>query len=86
MHKAEKDFTHHDSGTEIWVMDVEQQRRLERIELEVPAYSLYVTQSDEPKLVVSDEENGLHIYDALKLTLDQTIEDPGPNAAFFRGF
>ena len=86
MHKAEKDFTHHDPGTEIWVMDVNDRRRLERIELEVPAYSLYVTQSDEPKLIVSDEEGGLHIYDALKLTLEQTVEDPGPGAAFFQGF
>lgn len=86
MHKAEKDFTHHESGTEIWVMDVSGQRRLERIELEVPAYSLYVTQSDEPKLLVSDDEGGLHVYNGIKLTLDQTIEDPGPNAAFFQGF
>lgn len=86
MHKAEKDFTHHDFGTEIWVTDINGQRRLERIELEVEAHSLYVTQSDEPKLIVSDEEGGLHVYDAIKLTLDRTIEDPGPGAAFFQGF
>jgi hypothetical protein len=67
-------------------MDISGQRRLERIELEVEAYSLYVTQSDEPKLIVSDEEDGLHVYDAIKLTLDRTIEDPGPGAAFFQGF
>lgn len=86
MHKAEKDYTHHDSGAEIWVMDVSGQRRLERIKLEKPAYSLYVTQSDEPKLVVSEDEGGLYIYDGFKLTLDREIEDPGPNAAFFQGF
>ena len=68
------------------VIDVNAQRRLERIELETPAYSVYVTQSDEPKLIVSDEEGGLHIYDAIKLTLDQTVEDPGPGAAYFRAF
>jgi hypothetical protein len=85
MHKAEKDFTHHDPGTEIWVMDINGQRRLERIELEKEAYGLYVTQSSEPKLIVQ-EEGGLHVYDAIKLTLDQTIEDPGPDAAFFQGF
>lgn len=86
MHKAEEDYTHHESGTEIWVIDVNAQRRLERIELETPAFSVYVTQSDEPKLVVSDEEGGLDIYDAIKLTLDQTIEDPGPAAAYYRAF
>jgi methylamine dehydrogenase heavy chain len=86
MHNPEEDYTHHEPGTEIWVYDINQQRRLERIELETPAYSLYVTQSDEPKLIVSDEEGGLHVYDAIKLSLDRTIEDPGPGAAFFRGF
>jgi methylamine dehydrogenase heavy chain len=85
MHKPEEDYSHHEPGTEIWVYDIYQQRRLERIELETPAYGLYVTQSDEPKLVVSDEEGGLHIYDAIKLSVERTIEDPGPGAAFFRG-
>lgn len=86
MHEPEEDYTHHEPGTEIWVIDIKAKRRLERIELETPAYSLYVTQSDEPRLVVSDEEGGLHIYDAFKLTPDRTIEDPGPGAAFFEGF
>jgi methylamine dehydrogenase heavy chain len=86
MHQAEEDFTHHDPGTEIWVLDAGQQRRLERIELEVAAHAVYVTQSDQPKLVVSDDEGGVHVYDAIKLSLDQTIEDPGPGFAYFSGF
>jgi methylamine dehydrogenase heavy chain len=86
MHKAEKDYTHHDPGTEIWVMNVRDKRRLERIQLDVPAHSLFVTQSPEPKLIVGDEEGGLHIYDAIKLSPDMTIEDPGPEAAFYMGF
>lgn len=86
MHKAEKDYTHHDPGTEIWVVDASDHRRLGRIELEVPAHSLFVTQTDEPKLIVGDEEGGLHIYDPIKLSLDRTIEDPGPGAAFYMGF
>ena len=86
MHKAEKDYTHHDPGTEIWVMSASDRRRLERIELEVPANSLFVTQTGEPKLIVGDEEGGLHVYDAVKLTLDMTIEDPGPGPVFFAGF
>ena len=86
MHQAEEDYTHHEPGTEIWVMDAKAQRRLERIELEVPARSLFVTQTDEPKLIVGDEEGGLHVYDAIKLSLDATIEDPGPGADFYMGF
>jgi methylamine dehydrogenase heavy chain len=86
MHQAEKDFTHHDPGTEIWVMHAGEQRRIERIELEVPAGALYVTQSDEPKLLVTDKEGGVHVYDAISLSLEQTIDDPGPGFAYFTGF
>ena len=86
MHQSEEDFTHHESGTEIWVLNAGQQRRLERMELEVAAHALYVTQSDEPKLIVTDEEGGVHVYDAIKLSLDQSIEDPGPGFAYFTGF
>ncbi len=86
MHQAEEEFTHHDPGTEIWVIHAGEQRRLERIELEVPAHALYVTQTDEPKLLVTDEEGGLHVYDAISLSLDQTIDDPGPGFAYLVGF
>jgi len=86
MHQAEKDFTHHDPGTEIWVLHAGEQRPIERIELEVPAGALFVTQSDEPKLIVTDEERGVHVYDAITLSLEKTIEDPGPGFAYFSGF
>jgi len=72
------EYTHYQPGTEIWVYDINAQRRVERIELAAPASSLFVTQSDEPKLIVADQEGGLHVYDAVKLTVDRTIDDPGP--------
>ena len=77
MHEGEE-YTHQQAGTEIWVFDINAQRRLERIELEAPASNLFVTQTSEPKLIVADQEGGLHIYDAFELTTDMTIEDPGP--------
>ncbi len=43
-----------------------------------------VTQESEPKLIVSDQEGGLHLYDALKLTLDRTIDDAGPSASLIQ--
>ena len=86
MHQAEEEYTHHDPGSEIWVLNARQRRYLETIELEVPASSLYVTQSDEPKLLVADEEGGVHVFDAISLSLDLTIEDPGPGFSYFRGF
>ena len=72
------EYTHQDPGTEVWVFNLAAQRRIARIELEVETSNIMVTQESEPKLIVSDDEGGLHIYDALKLSLDRTINDPGP--------
>lgn len=86
MHQAEKDYSHHEPGTEIWILDTRTRRKLDSIELEIPAYSLYVTQSDEPKLLVADEEGDLHVYHATTFRHERTIEEAGPGAWFFEGF
>jgi methylamine dehydrogenase heavy chain len=80
------EYTHHDPGTEVWVYNLAAKRRIARVELPVEASTIMVTQESEPKLVISDEEGGLHLYDALKLTLDRTIADPGPAAALLQDF
>jgi methylamine dehydrogenase heavy chain len=72
------EYTHQDPGTEVWVFNLLAQRRIARLELEVETSNIMVTQEPEPKLIVADEEGGLHVYDALRLRLDRTIEDPGP--------
>ncbi len=80
------EYTHHEPGTEIWVIDINQRRRIARIELETSASNVMVTQESEPRLIVSDTEGGLHVYDAIKLKLDRTIDDPGPSAALLVDF
>ena len=80
------EFTHHDPGTEVWVYNLGAQRRIARIELPVEASNIMVTQESEPKLVVADAQRGLHLYDALKMKLDRTIEDPGPPASLIQDF
>ncbi len=83
MHQGEE-YTHHDPGTEVWVFNLLAQRRIARLELDVETANIMVTQESEPKLIVSDQEGGLHLYDALKLTLDRTIDDPGPGASLIQ--
>lgn len=83
MHEGEVD-THHVPGEEIWVLDANSGRRLHRIELEVPATSIMVTQEIEPKLIVADEDGGTHVYDALTFAFERSIETPG--AAMFEDF
>ncbi|MDX1405216.1 MAG: amine dehydrogenase large subunit [Woeseiaceae bacterium] len=79
MHQGEF-YTHHHAGSEVWIYDLRAQRRIGRITLESEAGNILVTQEAEPKLVVADEEGGLHVYDAMKLHLERTIADPGPKA------
>jgi methylamine dehydrogenase heavy chain len=78
------EYTHHEAGSEVWVVNLPAKRRIGRLELPVVAANIMVTQEQEPKLIVSDEEGGLHVYDALQLKLDRTIEDPGPAAGLIQ--
>jgi methylamine dehydrogenase heavy chain len=83
MHQGEVD-THHEPGNEIWVIDSNTQRRLYRIKLETPASSLMVTQEDEPKLIVADDDGGTHVYNALTFAHERSIRTPG--ASHFEDF
>jgi len=75
MHQGEQ-YTHHEPGTEIWVFDLDAQRRIARIELEIPAGTLLVTQEDEPLLVVGNVEGETHVFDALTFVHQRQIQGP----------
>jgi len=83
MHQGEVD-THHEPGTEIWVFDTDSKRRIHRMEMEIPVTSLMVTQENNPKLIVADEEGGTNIYDALTLAHERSITTP--SASMFEDF
>lgn len=83
MHQGEID-THHVAGDEVWVVDANTQRRIARIELEAPANSIMVTQETEPRLMVSDEEGGTHVYNALTFKHERSITTP--SASHFEDF
>jgi methylamine dehydrogenase heavy chain len=79
MHEGPID-THHEPGTEIWVLDSNTQRRISKIELSTPANSILVTQEDDPKLLIVDSEGGSHVYDAFTLSYERSIQIPGSTA------
>ena len=83
MHEGEVD-THHVAGTEVWVLNSNTGRRIQRIKMENPANSLMVTQEANPKLIVGTEEGGTEIYDALSFKHERSIATPG--AALFEDF
>lgn len=84
MHEGAVD-THHERGTEIWVIDLNTQRLLQRIEMEEPVGTLLVTQEANPKLIVgSFGDLGTLIFDALTFKLERSIK--APSAQMFEDF
>lgn len=75
MHEGDK-YTHYQSGSEIWVIDIKSHRRIARINLETPAHSIMVTQEAEPLLIVGDDDDMIQVYDAIKFTHERTIDAP----------
>lgn len=76
MHEGQQ-YSHYESGSEVWVVDIKTHRRIARIELEEPAHSIMVTQEAEPLLIVGDDNDEIQVYDALKFTHERTINAPG---------
>jgi len=84
MHEGGLD-THHDRGTEIWVVDLNTRRLLQRLEMDEPVGTLIVTQEANAKLIVgSYGELGTLVYHAFTLKLIRSIDAPG--AQMFEDF
>ncbi len=83
MHQGPVD-THHVPGDEIWVVSLQSGEVIFRLELDSPAENLLVTQESEPKLIVGDEDGGTHVYDAMTLSHERTIDTP--SASLFEDF
>lgn len=83
MHEGGID-THHDRGTEIWVVNMNTQRLLHRLKMEKPVNTLMVTQETNAKLIVSALEGNIDVYDAFSFKLERSIVAPG--ATMFEDF
>ena len=71
--------THKDPGTEIWVYQASQGKRIQRIKLDKMAMSVAVSQDEKPLLYTTMfEERDLKVYDALSGELLRKIDGLGP--------
>jgi len=77
MHQGQQ-YSHHEFGTEIWVVSLSTRQRIERIEFEVPVGGIMVTQEANPLLIAVDEEGSLLVYDAVTYEHERTIAGPTP--------
>jgi len=71
------DGSHKDPAPEVWLFNAQNQRRLARIALKVPALSIDVTLEPKPRLLVVNAEGALDVYDAASGEHQRTIYDLG---------
>ena len=83
MHQGDID-THYQPGNEIWIFDVKKHKRVMRYPLDKPWQDILVLQGEDPKLIAYTDDGELQIYNALKMTLERTISNPGPHGILQR--
>jgi methylamine dehydrogenase heavy chain len=77
MHQGGVD-THHELGSELWIFDADEHKRVMRWILDDPWANILVLQSEQPRLIAVTEEGKLQIYDALQQRFERAIDEPGP--------
>jgi methylamine dehydrogenase heavy chain len=82
MHPEGYEGSHKDPGIEVWVFDVESQRRVDRIALELPAISIGLTRDNEPLLVATNINLEVDVYDAGSGELQRTLGGTGAQTPF----
>lgn len=71
-------FTHKEAGTEVWIYDLAQRKRLQRLTLPQPVDSIAISAGAAPRLLaLSSDEAALHIYDARTLRPLGAMEEMG---------
>lgn len=65
MNPADKEGSHKDGGSEVWVIDSASGKRTNRIVLQAHSGSIAVTREDSPRLVVVRADTAIDVYDAV---------------------
>ena len=85
MHQGGVD-THHEPGSELWIFDTDEHKRVMRWVLDDPWTSILVLQSEQPRLIAISKEGKLLIYDALQQRFERAIDEPGPGGGLLQAF
>ncbi len=75
MHENGREGSHDDPGSEIWVFDTDKKTRVNRIPLTLPAIAFDITAGDAPRIVTTNVEMNLEVYDAVSGKHVNTIAD-----------
>lgn len=82
MHPEGYDGSHKDPGVEVWVYDVENQERVDRIKLELPAISMGITRGEDPLMVTTNINLAIDVYNVKSGEYLRTIADIGAQTPF----
>jgi len=79
------EFSHKDPGEEIWVYDLHQKKRLDRIKLRNPTTIMRVSQDPDPRLYTAFVgSDSLDIYDALNGSFLRTVGQIGVSPSYLQ--
>lgn len=82
MHPEGYEGSHKDPGVEVWVFDVEAERRVDRIALQLPAISIGLTRDDDPLLVATNVNLEIDVYSANSGEHQRTLSATGAQTPF----
>ena len=82
MHPEGYEGSHKDPGVEVWVFDVEERRRVDRIALELPVISIGLTRDDEPLLIATNINLEVDVYDAGSGEYQRTLSETSAQTPF----
>ena len=77
MHPEGEEGSHKYPGAEIWVYDVKNKKRVNRIALKMPGLTIEVSEDKAPYLYVTNVEMNIDVYDALSGDYLRTLSNFG---------
>jgi methylamine dehydrogenase heavy chain len=83
MHQGGVD-THYEPGEEVWLFDVDKQKRIGRVKLKVPSTAMQVTQEATSKMLTINADGNVDIYDGQLLRYLRTIVEPAPKPLYLQ--
>ena len=83
---AKGGYSHDSPGTELWIYDRSQARKVAAVKLEASGSHLYVTPNAEPLVAVSGADQQVHIYDVATTKRVRSIAQIGASPGYIQGF
>jgi methylamine dehydrogenase heavy chain len=82
MHKDGAEGTHKNPGSEVWVFDADNKKRVKRIPLQLPGMVIEVSKGQFPWLYVTNVDMNIDVYDAKTGEHIRTLSDFGQETPF----